>query len=119
MFIFVRERVFDHRIAHAAVLARWGVCPVGIVNVVFHRLRELALVPGGCGDGIDDIAAFLVHDDAARPHCEFRITHICPSLSFRSAGIPIPAYSLRLSLSSLRFSVAWDCLARTPGPRGN
>src|SRR6266576_1732020 len=108
MLIFVRERVFDHRIAHAAVLASRGVGAIGIVNVIFHRLRKLALIPGGCGDGIDDIAALFVHDDAARPHCEFRVTHIRPSLSFRSAGIPIPALLLRWLLSSLRFSVAWD-----------
>ena len=67
------------RIAHAAIFARGAVGAIGIVDVVFHRLRILALLAGGGGDGVDDVAAFFVHDDAARPNGEFGVAHDRPS----------------------------------------
>src|ERR1700681_2114716 len=82
MLVFVGERVFDHAVAHATVLACRGVGAIGIVNVVLHRLRKLALEPAGSGDRIDDVASLFVHDDATRPHREFGITHNQPSSSF-------------------------------------
>ena len=57
-----------HVVAHATIFARRGIGAIGIVDVIFHRLRVLALDAGGGGDGIDDVAALFVHDDAARPN---------------------------------------------------
>src|ERR1700722_11367345 len=73
MIVLVCERVFDLAIAHAAVLASGGVGAIGIVHIVFHCLREPALEAGGGGDRIDDVTTLFVHDDAACPHCQFRI----------------------------------------------
>src|SRR5208283_2699293 len=79
VLVFVGERVLDYAVAHATVLARWSVGAIGIVNIVLHRLRELALDAGGSRDGIDDVASLFVHDDAPRPNGEFRVTHDPPS----------------------------------------
>src|SRR5580700_2828074 len=75
LLVFVGEFVLDHVIAHAAILARGGVGTIGIVNIVLHCLRVLALNAGGGGDGVDDVASLFVHDDAARPNRKFRISH--------------------------------------------
>src|SRR5258708_1001500 len=83
MLVLVRQRVFDHAVTHAAILARRGVGAVRVIDVIFHRLGKLALVASRSGDGIYDVAALFVHDDAARPDCEFCITHDLPSLSSR------------------------------------
>src|SRR5208337_5438297 len=79
VLVFVGERVLDYAVAHATVLACRGVGTIGIVNVVFHRLRQLAFDAGGSGDGIDDVAPLFVHNDAARPNGKFRVTHDPPS----------------------------------------
>src|SRR5580700_5237234 len=81
MLVLVGQRVLDLAVAHAQVLARRGVGAIGVVHVIFHGLGELALIAGRSGDGIDDVAAFFVHDDAACPDGEFRIAHDLPSLS--------------------------------------
>src|SRR5215469_727079 len=73
--VFVSELVLQHHFAHAAVLARWGVGAIGIVHIVFHGLSKLAFEPSGSSDGIDDVAALFIHDDAPRPYCEFRVAH--------------------------------------------
>src|SRR5258708_3731632 len=79
--IVVGQFVFEHGVAHAAILARRAIGPIGIVHIVLHRLRVLALFPGRRGDGVDDVAAFLVHDDAARPNRKFRIAHVLTLVS--------------------------------------
>src|SRR2546427_11534361 len=81
MLVFVGERVFNHAVAHATVLARRRVGAIRIVNVVLHGLGKLALEAAGSGDRIDDVAALFVHDDAARPNSEFRVTHDAPTHS--------------------------------------
>src|SRR6266852_6064502 len=86
MLVFVGERVLDYAVAHATVLACRGVGAIGIVDVVLHRLRKLALETGGSGDGIDDVTALFVHNDAARPNREFRVTHDPPSSSLSSCA---------------------------------
>ena len=75
LLVLVGERILDHAVAQAAVLPRRRVRAIGIVDVVLHRLRELAFEAAGGGDRIDDVAALLVHDDAARPHGELCIRH--------------------------------------------
>src|SRR5713226_10398213 len=96
MLVFVGERVFNHAVAHATVLACRRVGAIGIVNIVLHGLGKLALEPAGSGDRIDDVAALFVHDDAARPNSEFRITHDSPmhslvhALGYKSLA-PLPS----------------------------
>src|SRR5207245_1961617 len=75
VLVLVGERVFDLALAEAAILAGRRVRAVGIVDVVFHRLRELPLEPSCGGDRIDDVAAFFVHDDPAGPHGQLGVTH--------------------------------------------
>src|SRR5208282_3136406 len=79
--VFVSELVLDHLVAHAAVLAGWSVGAIGIIDVVLHGLRILALDAGGGGNGVDDVAAFFVHNDAARPNGKFCVTHVKPRRS--------------------------------------
>src|ERR1019366_37003 len=81
LLVLVGERVFDHALAEAAILAGRRVRAIRVVDVVFHRLGELALEPSGGRDRIDDVAALLVHDDAACPHGELGVTHVEAPLS--------------------------------------
>src|ERR1035438_747490 len=97
VIVFVSQLILDNVIADAAIFAGGSVRAIWIVNVILHRLRILALDASGGGDRVDDIAAFLIHDDAARPNRKFRITHIQTSSVFG-----LPRSDSRTVMKSLR-----------------
>src|SRR5208282_5616298 len=120
MFIFVSEFVLEYLIAHPAILASGAVGAIGIVDVILHRLRVLTLKAGGSRNGINDVAAFLVHDDAARPNREFGVAH--------DHLVIIDTYSLSMRRCINRrcscqgeslIANASDCHDRIPEPPGN
>src|ERR1700721_2338431 len=99
LFVLVSKFVLDNVITYATILTRRTVGAIRIVNIVFHRLRVLAFETSGRRDGIDNVAAFFIHDDAARPNSKFRISHNQPRSYIMYVGNMSGAYPRHLRLS--------------------